>query len=81
MSKNGFYGNFSVYRNAKGESCAHYFGAWDKAEHNAAKAKAKRLGVKIFYGYPFENPNGGTWINGVEHYFGGDGKYHPIKAK
>lgn len=70
------FGNFEVCRNAKGESCAIYFGAWDKAEHNAARAKAEKLGVKIFYGYPFENTNGGIWINGVEHYFGGDGEFY-----
>ena len=74
------YGNFEVSRNAKGERCAIYFGAWDKAEHDAARAKAEKLGVKIFYGYPFENADGGIWINGVEHCFGGGGVAVRVKS-
>ena len=70
------YKNFEVSRNAQGDLCATYFGAWDKSEHDAARAKAEKLGVKIFYGYPFKHSNGGVWINGAEYEFGGDGKYY-----
>ena len=70
------YENFEVCRNAKGYLCAIYFGAWDKAEHDDARAKAEKLGVKIFFGYDFKKTDAGIWINGVQHYLGGDGKYY-----